>query len=230
MSKRNPRPAVLVACVLLLACAMLAAAACLLAAADGRPPDDAKKGDADIEYHDADVPGDTPGPPVGRTKESPPPDAVAGFLVLSNGDRLAGQVHLTRDAVLKFFDPKREKLLRFRLDELTHIEQKPVVERMEKEWRWLENANDEKVYTGREYPVRELVTVLHLKRGPTLEGPMNALLWVTNENGSQRFLLHKRQKGKPGTTLKELLYVKLVDLRPTAKNDAPDAEKPPAEK
>ena len=90
---------------------------------------------------------------------------------------------------------------------------------MEKEWRWKENANDEKVYTGREYPMRELETVLHLKDGRTLTGPLTTLIYVANANGDQRFLLHKRQKGDPGMKLADLVYVKLVDFRPPRKQD-----------
>ena len=220
MSKRKPWVIVLACCV------ALAAAACAFAQ-DEKPRPDEKKSDRDIEIHEVDVPDGPTKPPIRRTKVIVPPDSVAGFLVLSNGDRVAGHIHLTRDAVLKFYDPVRKKLIRVRLDELSHIQQKPVVERMEREWRWFANANDRKVYTGRTYPMRKLVTVLHLKRGPKLEGPLNTLLWVTNENGKQRFVLHKRQKGKVGTRLTDLLYVKLVDFRPPEKTEDPKTESTP---
>ncbi|HUW55037.1 MAG TPA: hypothetical protein VMZ92_00225 [Planctomycetota bacterium] len=221
MSKPKPRSWWPTACVV---AAVLAASA---RAAEDKPKEDAGKDRRDIEYVEP-APEDEPTkPPIERRVEPAPPDSVAGHLLLSNGDRVDGHVHLTRDAALKFTDPDRKKLLRIRLDELTHIEQKVITERMEKEWRWLENANDRKVYTGREYPMRELQTVLHLKTGRTLEGPMTALLFVTNENGRQRFVLHKRQKGKPGEKLSDLLYVKLVDFRPPEK-EAPPAKDAPA--
>jgi len=196
-------------------------------AAEKNPKGDASKEEDDIEYAEPEVPDEPTKPRLKRRVPPPPPDSVPGYLLLSNGDRVEGHVHLTRDAVLKFTDPDTKKLLRIRLDELTHIEQKPIVERMEKEWRWLENANDQKVYTGREYPMRKLRTILHLKTGRTLQGVLTALLYVSNENGRQRFVLHKRQKGKPGEKLSDLLYVKLVDFRPRqkqqkSKKDTPD--------
>jgi len=208
---------------------MLAALSVCAFARDEEPKADAKKPERKIEYEEVEVPDD-PAPPIKRTKVARPIDSMPGFLVLSNGDRVTGHVHLTRDAVLKFYDPKQKKLIRVRLDELTHIEQKVVVQRMEKEWRWLENANDQKVYTGRTYPMRKLVTVLHPKHGKTLTGPLNALLYVTNANGRQRFVIHKRQKGKVGTKLADLIYVKLVDFRPPEKKKDPKTETPAEKK
>ncbi len=195
-------------------------------AADKKPKDDAKKDEGDIEYVEVDVPDEPTKPRIKRRVPPPPPDSVPGYLLLSNGDRVEGHVHLTRDAVLKFTDPDTKKLLRIRLHELTHIEQKPIIERMEKEWRWLENANDQKVYTGREYPMRKLQTILHLKTGRTLQGLLTALLYVSNENGRQRFVLHKRQKGKPGEKLSDLIYVKLVDFRPREKQEESKKDTP----
>lgn len=203
----------------LAACLVLAWMAGSPAGAPEKPPADGGKSDRDIEFVEDDTPEAPSEPPIQRRVEPPPPDAVPGSLTLSNGDRVEGHIHLTRDAALKFHDPDRKKLLHIRLHELTHIEQKPVIERMEKEWRWLENANDQKVYTGREYPMRKLTTVLHLKTGRTLRGPLTALLYVSNENGRRRFVLHKRQKGKVDTKLSDLIYVKLVDFRPPQSKD-----------
>jgi hypothetical protein len=212
--------------ILLLACLGVAGLACALAVGDEPDANKTEKSKADkrddITYHDDEPEGEPERSPIKRADEPAPADAVAGFLVLSNGDRLEGGIHLTRDAVLKFshLDAKgKNRILRFRLDDLLTIEQVPIKERMEKEWRWLENANDEKVYTGRSYPMRELETILRPKKGPALRGKLTALIFVTNANGRQRFVLHKRQKGKVDTKLEDLLYVKLVDLRPPAEDD-----------
>lgn len=174
----------------------------------------------DIDYVEVEDDDDLPRKKPIKRKDAPPPeDSVKGFLLLSNGDRVDGHVRLTRDAVLKFTHTDKKKILRIRLDEVTHIEQHPTLERMEKEWRWVENANDEKVYTGREYPMRKLETIIHMKKGRTLKGLLMALIFVDNENGSRRFVLHKRQKGKPGTKMSDLIYVKTVDFRPPQKKD-----------
>jgi hypothetical protein len=148
--------------------AALAVAVCAAAAGE-KPGTEAPKTPPDIQYVDdgADE-GPTTSPITPRT-EPVPPDAVQGVLVLSSGDQVEGGIHLTRDASLKFYHTEKKTLLSLRLSELTHIEQQPTVERMEKEWRWLENANDKKVYTGREYPVRELQTILHMTAASSRE-------------------------------------------------------------
>jgi hypothetical protein len=190
---------------------------------------DSPKPPPDIRYVDDDTPEPPTQSPIEPRTEPTPPDAVKGFLQLSSGDRVEGAIHLTRDALLKFYHAEKKTLLGIRLAELTHIEQQPAVERMEKEWRWLENANDRKVYTGKKYPMRELETVLHMKDGRTLKGELTALLFVANGNGTQRFVLHRRQKGDPGQKLSDLLYVKLVDFRPPAKKSE-EKGKPPKTK
>jgi len=209
-------------------CAATLSLVVCMCAAEEKPKTDSEKGSRDIEFVEEDAKDEPTKPPIGRENEPPPPDAVKGFLLLSNGDRVEGDVHLTRDAVLKFYHTEKKALLSVRLAELTHIEQLPTVERMEKEWRWLENANDRKVYTGREYPLRELETILHMKDGRTLKGELAALLFVTNENGRQRFILHKRQKGESGQKFSELLYVKLVDFRVPEKKTEKKEEPPKA--
>ena len=213
MSKRN-------------ALLVLVAALMLPMTGPARCEENPKEDGRDIDYVEEAPDKEAPAPPVGRDAP-PPPDSVSGSLALSNGDRVEGLIHLTRDATLKLFDPAKKKLLSVRLDELTHVEQKPVNERMEKEWRWKENANDEKVYTGREYPMRELDTTLHFKDGRALTGALTALIFVRNANGEQRFILHKRQKGEPGQKPADLVYVALVDFRPPVK---PDDAKPPEPK
>lgn len=211
----------------LASCLMISLLASGICAAGEEPKNEAKKDTRDIEYVEVEAPDDEPAkPPIRRRTKAVPPGSVPGRLLLSNGDRVSGHVHLTRDAVLKFTDPDKKKLLRIRLDELTHIEQRVIIERMEKEWRWLENANDRKVYTGREYPMRKLQTVLHMKTGRILHGVAAALLFVSNENARRRFVLHKRQKGKPGTSLSDLIYVKLVDFRPPEEKKEPRKNPP----
>jgi hypothetical protein len=182
--------------------------------------DDKKK--SDIEFVD-DVDAKEPKSAPIRKDVPPRADAIPGYLSLSNGDRIEGDVYLTRDAKMKVFVTEKKENQTFGLDEVLYIEQTPATEQMEKEWRWKENASDEKVYTGKEYPWRLLTTTLHLKDGRTVTGDLTQLVYVRNKNGEQRFILHKRQKGEPGQKLADLLYVKLLDLRPPEKK--PEAEK-----
>ena len=184
-----------------------------------------KRDEPDIEYVEDKPDGsEEPTNPFGK-RSVERDDALAGLLELSDGKKFVGELYLTRDAKLRFYHRAKKKLLFFELRELTHIECRVLVERMEPEWRWKENANDEKVYTGRHYPMRELETVLHLKDAKELVGDCTALLYLRTENGASRFIIRKRQKGKVGQKLEDLLYVKLVDFRPPTDDTVPEPDK-----
>ena len=181
-----------------------------LAQAEAKP--EPKKDKPDIEYVEDDPADEQPANPFGE-RNTDRPDAVAGKLTLSNDRELTGLLTLTRNKKLHFTHREKKKRLFFDLAEIETIACRVIVERMEPEWRWKENANDEKVYTGRHYPVRELETVLCLKDGRELVGDCTALVYLHTENGASRFIIHKRQKGKVGQKLEDLVYVKLVDFR-----------------
>ncbi len=141
-------------------------------------------------------------------------DAVPGYVGLSDGSVRLGQVYLTRDARLKIFDDKQQRFRQVPLRAVRRIDAVVVKEWLEKEWRFKENANDAKVYTGRSYPAREYVHTLTLTNGQTIRGPLAAIVYVRAEGSAEaeRFLLHKRDKGEAGAELRSLLYVRTVRL------------------
>ena len=83
---------------------------------------------------------------------------------------------------------------------------------IEKEWRFKEMANAEKVYTGRSYPSREYSHECTLTDGRKITGSMSGTLYlmpgdygadaVNDSRGVQqepmRFVFHKRDKGEMG--------------------------------
>ena len=89
---------------------------------------------------------------------------------------------------------------------------------MEDEWRFKENASDEKYFTGRSYPSREYNHKITLSNGQKIEGTLSGIVYVRAEaaENATRFLLHKRDKGNPGTDLKSLVYVRCIQLGPEA--------------
>jgi hypothetical protein len=140
--------------------------------------------------------------------------ALPGCVLLSDGSVHPGRLYLTRDARLKIFDDKQQRLREVPLTAVRRIDCTVQKEWLEKEWRFKENAADEKVYTGRSYPVREYVHTIALQDGRTIEGLLSAIVYVEPAAGgeAERYLLHKRDKGDPGTGLKALLYVRSVRL------------------
>ncbi len=152
-------------------------------------------------------------------------DAIPGYMELSDGKILTGSIYMTRDKRLKIYDPGTKRQREIPLRVIKQIECKVLKEWMEKEWRFKELALDEKYYTGREYPSRECEYTITLRDDRKITGPLAELFYIQPysqapsdprtyrpEVKPEKYLVHKRQKGEPGTTLKALVYVKLVKL------------------
>lgn len=151
-------------------------------------------------------------------------DAEPGYVELSDGSIYVGSVYMTRDKRVKIWDANLQRQREIPLQAIRQIECKVEKEWMEREWRFKELALDEKMYTGRKYPARLYVHTVTLRSdGRTISGPLAEIMYVrpyadpsagldASKLEPQRFLLHKRDKGLPGTDLKSLVYVKLVKL------------------
>jgi hypothetical protein len=151
---------------------------------------------------------------------------VPGYVTLSDGTIFPGQVFLTRDHRFRIFDAKAERFREVPLQAIRRVDCKVLKEWLEKEWRFKENANDAKVYTGRSYPVREYRHSITLKDGRKIEGPLAAIVYVQGEGkAAERFLLHKRDKGDAGTSLRALVYVKTISLGDKALKEGTRARK-----
>lgn len=142
-------------------------------------------------------------------------DAVPGFVKMSDGKVHPGQVMLTRDARLKVFDEQQKKHREIPLKAIKRIDCTVQKEWVEEEWRFKENANDEKKYfTGRTYPSREYTHKITLQNGQKIEGTLSGIVYVRADPAAEpeRYLLQKRDKGNPGTDLKCLVYVRSIQL------------------
>jgi len=157
---------------------------------------------------------------------------------MSDGRVVVGSIYMTRDKRLKIedsarqigagdgaADDKSEKRQReIPLRAVKQIEAKIAKEWMEKEWRFKELALDEKYYTGRTYPSRLYFHTITLKDGRKITGPVAEILYVkpfrelksgprADEDAEPiRFMIHKRDKGEPGTDLRSLVFVKRIKL------------------
>ncbi len=141
-------------------------------------------------------------------------DAVPGFVETSDGQVHPGQVMLTRDARLKIFDEQQKKHREIPLKAIKRIDCSVQKEWVEEEWRFKENASDEKYFTGRSYPSREYTHKITLQNGQKIEGTLSGIVYVRADPAAEpeRYLLHKRDKGDPGTDLKSLVYVRSIQL------------------
>jgi hypothetical protein len=141
-------------------------------------------------------------------------DAIPGYAELSDSTIHLGKLYLTRDARLKVNDQAAGRQREIPLRVVRKIENRVEREWLEKEWRFKENASDEKVFTGRAYPVRESVHTITLRDGRKIVGPLSAIVYVAAEGSARpgRLILYKRQKGPVGTQLKSLIYVRQIVL------------------
>jgi hypothetical protein len=141
-------------------------------------------------------------------------ESVPGYLEISDGTIKPGRLSLTRDTRLKIFDEARKLHREVPLQAIKRIDCTVLKEWVEKEWRFKENANDEKYFTGRTYLVREYTHKITLQNGQTIQGSLSAIVYLQAESAEHRdrFLLHKRDKGEQGTDLKSMVYVRSIRL------------------
>jgi hypothetical protein len=199
-----------------LAVAILALAASLFA---GTPAE--KPSATDITIID-----DEPAPPATNpfadsTDVAGRKDAVPGCAELSDGRKLPGRIYTTRGKYLKIYNLDRQVYEYVPVPAIRQIEVTVQWERMDKEWRFKEAGNPDKIYTGREYPVRMLAWTLTLRNDHKITGHiLGQPLYVSEGGRAERFILHQRDKGEMGQTLKDLVYMKRVNLGPEAYEQA----------
>jgi hypothetical protein len=152
-------------------------------------------------------------------------DAVPGCVELSDGSIRPGWIYLTRDKRLKIADTQAQRQREIPLASVKQIDCTIKKEWLEKEWKFKELTNDEKIYTGRSYPVREYEHRITLLDGRTISGGLSAIVYVRpaddnvaepEESGTdakaEQYILNKRNKGEIGEELKSLVYAKSIKL------------------
>ena len=114
--------------------------------------------------------------PFGQ-KSSKRDDGRMGVVELSDGSTLHGLIYLTRDKRFQVYDPLLKRQREIPLHAIRKIECSIKREWQEKEWRFKEGANDEKIYSGRSYPAREYLHTITLNDGRTITGPLSAIVY-----------------------------------------------------
>jgi hypothetical protein len=152
-------------------------------------------------------------------------DAVPGYVEISDGSIHPGQIYLTRDKRLKIADEQLQQQREVPLSAVKQIDCTIKKEWLEKEWKFKELTKDEKMYTGRSYPVREYEHTIRLNDGRTISGGLSEIVYVQPidnnpvrsgasrpEIKAEQFILNKRNKGEIGEDLHSLVYVKSIKL------------------
>ena len=194
--------------------------------------------------------------PFGRTEEVVArTDGVPGYVEVSTGLKVPGRIYTTRAKRLKIYNLERkmyeyvpvaackriEAVVKIHNVERKMDEYVPVAasnrfqaveewERLEREWRFKEAGNTEKVYTGRSYPLRMLTWRLTLLNDHEIVGHiLGQPLYAERNRKAERFILHQRDKGEMGATLESLVYVRRVEFGADAYNKAVEELKAKAE-
>jgi hypothetical protein len=157
-------------------------------------------------------------------------DARPGVVTMSDGKATKGLVMFTRGRKLEIFEEARQKWHALDLSDIARLDNEVVKEEKEREWRFKEGGNDEKVYTGRVFIDHKYRMNITLADGKTkVSGRIRGMAMYLQPAGEdpQRILLHSDFRGQFGGDVKELIYFKSMVL------DAPSTSKPdekPAEK
>ncbi len=202
--------------------ALLAGAACGLCLAAAP----LAAGEPDIQFADPEEPApESPTTsPFGRAAGGPSrSDAVPGCVELSTGAKVPGYLYTTRGKRLKIFNLKREVYEYVPVPACQTIEAVVEWQRMQKQWRFKEAGDPEKVYTGKAYPVRKMAWRLTLRNGHRITGHiLGQPLYIEHGGKRRRFILHDRDKGPLGATLDDLVYVRRAAFGPRAYHEALD--------
>jgi hypothetical protein len=132
---------------------------------------------------------------------------------MSDGNKISAKLSTTLGRPLRVFDPKTTEYRDIPFAVIRMIEANILWERDQPEWHFKASGSDIKEYTGKTYPARETEYTFTLANGQQVTGSVAAPIYAEMTDGSSKtYVLHKRDKGDVGQTLKQLGYVKKVEF------------------
>lgn len=139
-------------------------------------------------------------------------DALPGVILLSDGQVLAGHMFTTAEKDWMVWDEPAKRWRRVPFLAVLSISAVVKEEKMEPVWRWKEMGVPERVYTGEEYPTKQLEWRLHLIDDSVITGSVKGQpIWIEGEKGKAGpFVLHETVKGKVGQKLADLVTVRRI--------------------
>jgi len=151
-------------------------------------------------------------PAVSPFAERENPESRPGTITLSNNERIRGRLATTREKPVRIWVVAEKEYRDIPFNLIKSMQAKVLWERDEKEWHFKESGSDIKEYSGKTYPARELEYTVRLVNGQSITGGIVAPIYVSEKERTFTFVLNKRQKGEVGRTLKDLTYVKMVEM------------------
>lgn len=147
------------------------------------------------------------------SRDQTDPDQRHGTITLSDGTSITGQIATTVGKPLRLWDDQAAEYRDTPMRLVKSIKAQVLWETDEPEWRFKESGSDIKINTGKTYPARETSYNIELADGKTIKGGIVAPLYTRSDAGDEKtYILHKRDKGEVGQTLKQLVYVSEVEF------------------
>ena len=151
---------------------------------------------------------------LGTLKARSPAGARDGTVTLNNGETLTGQIWTTLETPLRVWVDATKSYVDVDFSDVAHIDVKVLHESMEDDWRWLKEGSDQKIFSGKKYPLVELEYAFTLVNGQKIEGGVVAPIYMLDAAGKKHALaLYKKYKGKLDETLKDVAYIKTIELK-----------------
>jgi len=165
--------------------------------------------------------------PLGGADRFRRPDALPGVAILSDGTVHPGGLYTTLDRDWEVWVESEKRWRHIPPILLLSIQAVVVEEGMDKEWRWKEMGSDEKVFTGRQRPVRLFQWRFHLIDDSVVTGTVKGQpLWIdTGAKPLGPHVLHERSAGEYGQSLKDLVYLKRAVISRRAMREVMDQRK-----
>lgn len=135
-----------------------------------------------------------------------------GVIRLSSGESLPGWISTTTGKPLKLFLRSEGTYVDLKLSDIAEIRTLVEWERLEDDWRWLEQGSDVKIKTGKRYPARKTYYAVRTNDGRRLIADIRAPLWLQLNGKTRTLTLHSRDKGAIGVALKDLVYVSRIEF------------------
>lgn len=162
------------------------------------------------------VPDTQPGfNPLKVISDGSPFNQRAGKVILSNGRVLKGKISTTVDTPFRVWISSIKRYRDIALMRVRAMDVKILSQREIRQWRYLQNGSDIKVYSGKTQPWFRFAYTITLLHGEKFTGTLVAPLFVRTQHHRYNLLLSKHLEGKIGEPVAEVVYVKKIILQVT---------------
>jgi len=151
--------------------------------------------------------------PLGTIKSRAPAESRLGTITLNTGKTLEGRIWTTLQTPLRVFIDGEKAYRDVDFATITKAQVLVDSEKLELDWRWKKEGSDEKVFSGKSYPNVEARYKFTLVNGQTLEGGVVTPIYIEDAKGRQVLVMDKKYRGPLDSQLKDLVYIKTLELK-----------------